>query len=189
MATLWQRARLTPACGHPYQGPRLHGDVIRHTVHDGAHARGSSPTRVHIAPPGARGSGPPVPEGRRGRAEPAGRRAQAGAQWLTRCRASHLAEAQRLSSALLRPSPAKRRASSRSSRAHGHHLRPSTHGETWSECGFAEGLPLGWPMDQGPYACCHRLVCKLYAKHHEQPVCASALMGASPGPTRYAVPA
>src|SRR5262249_49736067 len=50
VATLWQRARLPPACGYLSQGPRLHGDVKRHTVHHGAHDRGASTTRVHISP-------------------------------------------------------------------------------------------------------------------------------------------
>ena len=48
------------------------------------------------------------------------------AQFLTRCSASTLAEKLTTCSPLQSPSPAKTRTSSRPSRAHGHHLRPST---------------------------------------------------------------
>ena len=48
------------------------------------------------------------------------------AQFLTLCRASHLAEARRLSALLQSLSPAKTRVSSLPSRAHDHHCQPST---------------------------------------------------------------
>ena len=48
------------------------------------------------------------------------------AQFLPLCSASHLAEARRLSALWQGASLAKTRAFSRPSRAHGHHLRPST---------------------------------------------------------------
>jgi hypothetical protein len=59
------------------------------------------------------------------------------AQFLTLCRASHLAEARRLSAPWQGASPAQTRASSRPSRAHGHHLRPSTHCEKLSVSALA----------------------------------------------------
>ena len=62
------------------------------------------------------------------------------AQLLTRGRASHLAEARRLSSPLHRPSPAKRRDASMSPHAYGHHHRPSTHCEKLSEVLSVPGL-------------------------------------------------
>ena len=49
------------------------------------------------------------------------------AQFLTLCSADNLAEARRVPSLWQGSSPAKARASSRLSRAHGHHLRSSTH--------------------------------------------------------------
>src|SRR4051812_33922838 len=49
------------------------------------------------------------------------------AQFLAVCSASNLAEARCISSLLQGSSLAKTRAFSRPSRAHGHHLRPSTH--------------------------------------------------------------
>src|SRR2546426_2507203 len=49
------------------------------------------------------------------------------AQFITLCSASNLAGTRRISSPWQGSSPAKTRASSRPSRAHGHHLRPSTH--------------------------------------------------------------
>src|SRR5262245_10241078 len=65
------------------------------------------------------------------------------AQFLTLCRASHLAEAQRLSSSLLSPSPAQRRATSRSSPAPVPHLPPSTNCEKLSGRGVPCTLPDG----------------------------------------------
>src|SRR5262245_53910710 len=55
------------------------------------------------------------------------------AHFLSVCRASHLAEARGISSPVQGASPAKTSASSRPSRAHGPHLRPSTHCSKWSE--------------------------------------------------------
>ena len=48
------------------------------------------------------------------------------AQFITVCSAYNLAEARHISSPVQGSSPAKTWASSRTSRAHGHHLRPST---------------------------------------------------------------
>ena len=60
------------------------------------------------------------------------------AQFIRLCRASHLAEARRLASPWQGLSPAKTCAASRPSRAHGHHLRPSTNCYTFTDSG-AEG--------------------------------------------------
>src|SRR5262249_56834536 len=55
------------------------------------------------------------------------------AQFITVCGASNLVEARCISSPLQGSSPAKTRAFSRPSRAHGHHLRPSTNCEKLSD--------------------------------------------------------
>src|SRR5438874_2749549 len=68
------------------------------------------------------------------------------AQFIAVCSASNLAEARCISSLLQGSSLAKTRAFSRPSRAHGHHLRPSTNCEKLSEVCFHEifvALPMG----------------------------------------------
>ena len=61
-------------------------------------------------------------------------------QFLTLCRAENPAEARYLSAPLQGSSPAKTRTSSRPSRAHGHHLRPSPNCEKLSGPLYPRGL-------------------------------------------------
>src|SRR4029453_5404991 len=58
-------------------------------------------------------------------------------QFITVCSAENLAEARRISSPVQGSSPAKTSAASRPSRAHGHHLRPSTNCYKLSEAALA----------------------------------------------------
>src|SRR5262249_24881281 len=82
------------------------------------------------------------------------------AQALTLCRASDLAEVQRLSSPWQDASLAKTRAASRPARAHSHHRRPAPSCETWRACrfcflsarsiGMIEFIPLSFWYDAPP---------------------------------------
>jgi hypothetical protein len=70
-----------------------------------------------------------------------GRLQTSAAPLIRRCRASHLEEAQRLSSPLQGSSPAKTQASLRPSRTPGHHLWPSTNCEKLSDsCWLMEAM-------------------------------------------------
>jgi hypothetical protein len=80
-------------------------------------------------------------------------------QFLTVCRAYNLAEALHISSPLRSPSPAKRRASSIPSRAHGHH-----HGPTTNHDQVTYDHPLPRPL----------------AHSHEGPVPSAAALAARP---------